>query len=115
MDVSEVAVSTFDHDHPLAGVAGHTEYIVYDNTCTPRGPGAYSPLGNDCGIPYLSKKIGFPMCSQLSNQHRCRQGLLQFYYANSLDSINNNGCSCQDMSSGLEAEKRLQMFLHNSR
>jgi hypothetical protein len=104
MDVSEVAVPTFDHDHPLAGVAGHTEYIIYDNTCTPQG--AYGLSGIDCGIPYYIKEDWPPYVLTIEQINTdVGKPYFSFAYANGLYSINNNHCSCQDMFSGLEAEK----------
>jgi hypothetical protein len=104
MDTSEVSVPTFNGGNALAGVAGHVTYIIYDNTCTPRG--AYGPSGNDCGTPYVIKENWLPYVLTVNKIDTSVGGpYFSFNYANGKYSINNNHCGCQDMSSGLEAEK----------
>ncbi|KAL5356333.1 hypothetical protein BJX96DRAFT_162390 [Aspergillus floccosus] len=106
LDVSMVSVPTFDGDNPLAGVAGNTAFIVYDNDCIPIG--IYSPdeEGNDCGVPYWINDIGLPYDIAIS-QVNLDVGDPSFTinYANGAYMIGENGATCQDISDGLYAEQ----------
>jgi hypothetical protein len=104
LDVSEVVVPTFNGGAPWAGLAGHTAYIIYDNECIPRG--VYGPSGNDCGTPYVIEDNFLPYVLTVKAIDTDLGGpYFKFAYANGLYSIGNNGCTCSDLSSGLEGEQ----------
>ncbi|KAF9888294.1 hypothetical protein FE257_008867 [Aspergillus nanangensis] len=105
MDVSEVAVPTFNGGNALAGVAGNRAFIVYDNYCVPKG--IYSPdnEGNDCGIPWWINDIGLPYDIKITSVNTdVGDGYFNFGYSDGAYMIGENGATCGDLSDGLEAE-----------
>lgn len=105
MDISEVAVPTFNGDNPWGGLAGNKAFIVYDNDCIPRG--VYSPdQGNDCGIPYWINDIArLPYDIKIEEVNmNMGGGDFTIAYANGEYMIGENGAICQDISDGLYAE-----------
>jgi hypothetical protein len=104
MDISQVSVPTFNGGSPLAGVSGNKAYLIYDNTCALRG--VYAPSGNDCGTPYTIEENWLPFVLTVTSINTgVGSGYFSFNYGAGKYSINNNGCGCSDMSSGLEAEQ----------
>lgn len=104
MDISEVDVPTFNAGAPWAGLAGNNAWIIYDNNCIPYG--VYGPDGNDCGTPYVIEDYFLPYVLTVKSINTdLGAGSFKFAYANGLYSIGNNGCTCGDLSSGLEGEQ----------
>lgn len=104
MDISEVDVPTFNSGAEWAGLAGNNAYIIYDNNCVPYG--VYGPDGNDCGTPYVIEDYFLPYVLTVQDiDTDVGGGYFKFAYANGLYTIGNNGCTCEDLSSGLEAEQ----------
>lgn len=103
MDTSLVDVPTFDGGAPYAGISGNVAYIIYDNTCVPRG--VYGPSGNDCGVPYVIEENFLADVLTVTSINTTPGGArFTFAYGDGKYSIGNNGCACGDLSSGLEAE-----------
>lgn len=104
MDISEVDVPTFNGGAPWGGLAGNTAYIIYDNYCVPYG--VYGPEGNDCGTPYVIEDYFLPYVLTVKDiDTDLGGGYFKFVYANGQYTIGNNGCTCSDLSSGLEGEQ----------
>lgn len=104
MDNSQVDVPTFDGGAPWGGLAGNNAYIIYDNACIPQG--VYGPSGNDCGTPYAIEENFLPYVLTVESINTdLGGGYFKFAYANGLYTIGNNGCTCENLSSGLEGEQ----------
>lgn len=104
MDDSQIDVPTFNAGDPWAGLAGNNAYIIYDNNCIPYG--VYGPEGNDCGTPYVIEDYFLPYILMIKSiDTDLGGGYFKFAYANGLYTIGNNGCTCEDLSSGLEGEQ----------
>ena len=95
---SAVEVPTIDGGGD-AGYSGNTAFIIYDNTCAIQA--VYGMPS--CGTPYYAEEnflsdelILSSIDTTLGSEY------FSFYYGNGKYSINNNGCVCNDMSSGLE-------------
>ncbi|KAF9885514.1 hypothetical protein FE257_012841 [Aspergillus nanangensis] len=106
MDNSAVSVPTFNGENALAGVAGNSAFIVYDNYCVPQG--TYSPdnEGNDCGIPYWINDLGLPYDIKVSSvDFGLGGGYFNIEYSDGAYMIGENGATCEDISDGLYAEE----------
>lgn len=99
---SMVEVPTFNSGSPNAGNAQAKSYLIYDNTCTVKGE--YAPQGNDCGIPYVIKEDFLAQVLTITSVNMdVASPSFSFKYGNGKYTIGNNGCTCGDMSDGLEA------------
>lgn len=101
---SAIEVPTFDGDNPNAGYVSTNAFLIYDNTCTLRGE--YAPEGNDCGIPYTIEENFLQQVLTIKSVDKtpgAKDAYFQFDYGNGEFSIGNNGCTCGDLSSGLQA------------
>ena len=103
LDTSEVNVPTFNGGAPFGGLAGNVAYTIYDNTCTIQG--VYGPSGNDCGTPYVIEENFLADVLTVTSINTDVGGAsFTFTYGDGQYSIGNNGCTCGDLSSGLEGE-----------
>lgn len=106
MYLDEVSVPTFDADNPLAGVVSTAYFYIYDESCTRRGAYSMSGHGNDCGIPYVIMENFLPYVLTIENINAAiGGGYFRFLYGNGEFSIGNNHCTCQSMTTGLEAKE----------
>jgi hypothetical protein len=99
MYVDMTVVPDLSGSSPLAGAVTGTLFMIYDNDCNMKS--LYQQPS--CGIPYYIEEsfladtlIISGLDAELGNPD------FQFNYGNGLYSIGNNGCVCNDMSSGLE-------------
>lgn len=87
---------------PNVGYTSSSSYQIYDNTCTLRG--RFNTGAEDCNVPFVIQANYLQQVLTIESQNTMMgAAYFRFAYGNGLFSIGNNGCECQDMSSGLMA------------